>query len=438
MGKKNKLLILSLWLVSLLTTPDILLSEPASSTVPAGVSCERVDALLHELPPLRDLAFIKEVPCKLKSRDEVEAYLDYLLSKEVTSRKLDKEEVIFKALGIIPSDYNYRSGIIKLYKDQVGGYYNPEDKYYAMASWMPASLQDPIAIHELTHALQDQHFDLESIMDESLSSDELIARSALIEGDATLVMTDYSRRLAGMHSIREDENVSTFMLQTIIAASFGGTMKDAPPALQAMVLFPYISGLKFAHALVREGDFLLINKALRNPPQGTNEILHPEKFIERIKANETSITETADTTRTKLTCNPAPSFGDQDFTLTYEDVLGEFGTSVFFIAYHKTNIAPAIASNWEDDRVCFYESDTKHFITWEHEWADTYARERFIDKVQKIFQERFSVERIEINTSYELQTEHREVSDLRISSESDTRSQISFIVDRKNKETVGQ
>jgi hypothetical protein len=429
MGKKIKYLLLPVCLLAVTLYQENLVSEPAS-TRDALVSCDRVDTLIHEIPSLRELSFVKEVPCRLKNKDDVKQYLDYLLSKEVTSKKLDKEEIIFKALGIIPPDYDYRNGIIKLYKDQVGGYYNPEEKYYAMASWMPASLQDPIAIHELTHALQDQHFDLESIMEESLSSDELIARSALIEGDATLVMTDYSRRLAGLPSINEDESVSSFMLQTIIAASFGGTMKDAPPALQAMLLFPYISGMKFAHALLREGGFTTINHALENPPRGSNEILHPEKYLERINPDPpTSSHETArETAKERLACNPAPSFGDLTFTLSSEDILGEFGTSVFFIAYHKTHMAPLIASRWEDDRICLYSSGSEYYITWEHEWRDSPSREKFINEVKKIFQQRFSIDVIEINNSYELQTQHREVQNLRISSESETKSQISFIV----------
>ncbi len=425
MRKKSNFLFLLILLSTTVVWKNDLISEEVSGAIASensSAGCDRVDDLISELPSLRALSFLKEVPCKLTSKEEVEAYLDYLLSKEITAKKLEKEEIIFKALGVIPSDYAYKSGIVKLYKDQVGGYYNPEKKYYAMASWMPINLQDPIAIHELTHALQDQHFDLESIMDESLFSDELIARAALIEGDATLVMTDYSRRLIGLPSIQEDESVSSFMLQTIVAASFGGSMKDTPAALQAMLLFPYISGLKFAHAITKEGGLDAINSALKNPPLGSNEILHPEKYLERINNPHSPLPVK------KLTCDQTPSFEDEVYSLTFEDILGEFGTSTFLIAYNKTHIAPTIASRWQDDRICFYESTSSRYITWEHAWETPLAQEKFLLEIADLFKKRFGLESLEINTSYNLQTEHQEAHSLRIASLKDNKTQISFIV----------
>lgn len=440
-----------------------------------GISCDRVQTLKHELPVLRNLPFIKEIPCKLVTKEEVETYLDYLLSKEITAKKLEKEEVIYKALGIIPPKYKYKEGIIKLYKEQVGGFYNPEEKFYAMASWMPASLQDPVAIHELTHAVQDQHFDLESLMNPSLFSDQMVARSALIEGDAMLVMTDYSRMLVGLPSILEDDNVSSFMLQTILAASYGGNMKDTPPALQAMLIFPYISGLKFAHSIAKDGGYETINIALKNPPLGTFEILHPEKYLERIqsieaeearshkqkqnrelesseavslvkvssevnknpqvapKEPENSQQQTElpkDVLPKEIHCEPIPSFGGDIFELTHEDIFGEFGTSIFFIAHAKTNKAPNLSSKWAGDRVCMYESNSKYFLSWEHEWIDTHSKDAFLSETQDIFKKRFSLENLELNTSYDLKRKYKIAQTVRIASTSETKSQVSFIIQK--------
>jgi hypothetical protein len=398
----------------------------------AEISCNSVKLLLKEVPPLRGLDFKEDVPCKLSSKSDVEGYLDSILSKEATASKLEKEEIIFKALGIIPSNYPYKSGLINLYREQIGGYYNPDEKYYAMASWMPIGLQAPIAIHELTHALQDQHFKLKDLMDENLMSDELLARSALIEGDATIVMTDYSRKGIGVSSIKEDESVSSFMLQTILASSFGSAMQKAPPALQSMLMFPYISGIRFAHALLREGGFELINKAITNPPMGTNEILHPEKYLARISQEELVESDSEPLTpepSRRLACDKAPSFNEVPFTLSHEDILGEFGTSVFFIAYNKTQTGTRIASHWSDDRICFYEHENQRLVTWEHAWSDESARDRFVVEVKLLFEERFGLKDMELNTTYEVQTRDREVSEVRVGLVSEVGSLISFFVE---------
>jgi hypothetical protein len=394
----------------------------------AEISCNSVQELLKEVPPLRGLDFKEEVPCKLSSKSDVERYLDSILSKESTASKLEKEEVIFKALGIIPSDYPYKSGLINLYREQIGGYYNPDEKYYVMASWMPISLQAPIAIHELTHALQDQHFNLKELMDENLMSDELLARSALIEGDATIIMTDYSRKGIGVSSIKGDESVSSFMLQTILASSFGSAMQKAPPALQSMLMFPYISGIRFAHALLREGGFELINKAITNPPLGSNEILHPEKYLARIALEDSDSDSVASEPSSRLGCEKSPSFNDVSFTLSHEDILGEFGTSVFFIAYGMTQKGTKIASHWSDDRVCFYEHGDKRLVSWEHAWSDESARDRFLSEVRSLFEERFGLEEMEFGTQYKVRTRDGEVSGVRIGEVSEVGSLIRFFV----------
>ena len=147
---------------------------------------------------LRGLKVKREVPCRLQDKAQVERYLRSAIEEKVPKQKLELEGEMYRLIGAIPKDYDYLNGLVAVYTSQLGGYYEPGEEYYAMAAWMPGVLQMPIAVHELTHALQDQHYALEKFIDQkSESSDQLMAKSALVEGDATAVMIDYSRMIVG-------------------------------------------------------------------------------------------------------------------------------------------------------------------------------------------------------------------------------------------------
>lgn len=426
--KINPAKIIILFLVSLSLLFSFLDTCSADEVSPSisHVSCASVGILTKEIPSIRGLKFKTEVPCKLTTKPEVQKYLLNTLDKPETSTRLNKEEIIFKALGFIPEDFPYRIGLIELYRDQLGGYYDPEEKYYAMASWMPANLQAPIAVHELTHAVQDQHFNLEKLMDQKLSSDELLARSALVEGDATAVMTNYSRRNMGLKNLQDVPSVSSIMFQTILGASFGGSLKNAPPALQALLMFPYISGLKFAHALLLENGFSSIDDALKNPPQSTSEILHPEKYLRRLKSK----TQTA-----RLQCDKKPLPSEPDYQIEYQDILGEFGVSSFLIGNNKSKDAAEIAMPWVDDKVCLYQTLNnkiiKRYLYWEHIWENSEGRDMFLNKVRNIFDERFHEKKIEIGSKIELEEEN--IKSIQIERIGSNKSRISFLLEHQSK-----
>ena len=242
--------------------------------------CQIATGAIEQASNIRSLRVKSKVPCEVHDKEKVKNYLLDTLENKVTFEKLRKEEAVFKALGFIPEDFNYKDGIVELYLGQIGGYYDPDKSYYVMAGWLPAMLQTTIAVHELTHALQDQYFNLQTFLDLKMqSNDELLARSALVEGDATAVMYDFARVTAGQKRLEEESNVEGLMLQSVISASMVAGMGKVPKTLQSMLIFPYTSGLRFAHELLRKGGYKQIDQAFNKPPRSTEEILHPEKYF---------------------------------------------------------------------------------------------------------------------------------------------------------------
>jgi hypothetical protein len=131
-----------------------------------------------------------------------------------------------------------------------------------------------ILSHELTHAVTDQHFDLtraDRLAEATAREDELAAYSALVEGDASLAMQRY---LAERLTPREQADAA------LAAASDPTPRRDAAPAvIRESMLFPYQEGLRFVRTLYQRGGWAAVDRAYRDPPTSTEQLLHPERYL---------------------------------------------------------------------------------------------------------------------------------------------------------------
>ncbi|MGH9942950.1 MAG: hypothetical protein ACRD9R_11405, partial [Pyrinomonadaceae bacterium] len=140
-------------------------AQPAAST--AGSASAKSAAVaaataevLRDTSQIRELPVMREVRSGLQSRTEIERMLVRSLDESSTPAELRASELALKKLGLAPADFQLRSFLIKLLTEQVAGYYDPKTKVFYLADWIDLDGQRPVISHELTHALQDQHFDL--------------------------------------------------------------------------------------------------------------------------------------------------------------------------------------------------------------------------------------------------------------------------------------
>lgn len=314
----------------------------------------------------------------MRDKPEVKQYLLDTIKSKIPPRRMKMEGVIYRVLGFIPDDFEYEQGLVQLYLDQLGGYYDPEKDHFVMAAWLPAIMQVPVAVHELTHALQDQYFELSSFTDvNKYSSDELLARSALIEGDATAVMIDYSRLKVGQSPIAKDADVTAIMMQNLLGTSLFSGMNQIPESLKLTLLFPYTSGLRFAHTLLRKGDYQELTKAFAKPPRSTEEILHPEKYY--IQKQDFLELE-----------NPKSKYAEQNREILFEDTLGEFSISALFAGFIKNKAEVAeIASGWGGDRIVVYQAtDNSYELHWITHWDTESDSTAFYQAYKKVLESR--------------------------------------------------
>jgi uncharacterized iron-regulated protein len=139
------------------------------------------------------------------------------------------------------------------------GYYTLKDKFLVVYDDVTENYAGGVLIHEMVHALQDQHFGLTSLHDPKLTGDEELARAALIEGDATYTMIQ----------VLKDEQPKA------------GAMLDVPlaKAKNTRNAFLYAQGARYVQALHQKGGWKAVESRYKFPPTTTAEILHPDERI---------------------------------------------------------------------------------------------------------------------------------------------------------------
>ena len=230
-------------------------------------------AVLKETSEIRELAILRPVKSGAQSRTQIERMIVKNLDEQTTADEMEAAELLLKKLGLAPADFQYRPFVVKLLTEQVAGYYDPKAQQFYLADWIELEGQKPVMAHELTHALQDQHFNLRRFEKwPKGDSDAELAAHAMIEGDATLAMTLYMAKhpLVALAFIRSlgGNNLSSEQF------------KQAPRAIRESLVFPYEQGAEWATRVYKRGGWKAVSQAYAKLPLSSEHILHPDKYFE--------------------------------------------------------------------------------------------------------------------------------------------------------------
>jgi hypothetical protein len=228
-------------------------------------------AVLKETSAIRELSILRPVRSGAQSRAEIEHMLIKNLNEQVTPAEMHANELSLKKFGLAPTDFEYRSFIIKLLTEQVAGYYDPKAREFHLADWLELEGQKPVMAHELTHALQDQHFNLRRFEHwPHGDSDAELAAHALIEGDATLAMKVY---------MVNNPLIALAFSRSLLTGVSTEQFNQAPRALRESLIFPYLNGLDWATQVYKKGGWTMVSNAYTRLPLSSEQILHPEKYF---------------------------------------------------------------------------------------------------------------------------------------------------------------
>ncbi|GGM67232.1 hypothetical protein J2752_000056 [Halarchaeum rubridurum] len=222
---------------------------------------------------LRGHDFEKPVPVNVMSRAEYRANTSSAPTNATHARW---NQQVWEAALIVGSDTNLSAAMSSYYSDSVQGFYSPSDDAIEIIvpSGKRAYIDRATLAHELTHALQDQTYDLAESKYGGETQDTQLATSGLIEGEARYVQNRYTERCTN-GTWRCVATPSTG--DSSSSSDSGGSAGSSPPvSLQYTLYFPYASGPGYVHELLERGGWDAVDAAWRDPPTTTTEIIHGE------------------------------------------------------------------------------------------------------------------------------------------------------------------
>jgi hypothetical protein len=256
-----------------------------------------VDQLLKFSSDETGLPIKSEVKRRMTTRADIESYLKEKFDEDQDARRMQSSEIVLKKFGLLDRDFDLKPFLLSLLMEQIEAYYDPKTKTVNLPDWVSVDDQKPVLAHELTHALQDQHVDLEKWSDATppdvslnssddtshLAQDELDdAREAVTEGQATAVMMDSVLKPMG-RSLLKDPEVVELMKQQMTGSSDSPVLARAPLLLSETLMFPYREGLSFEQDLwMDQGQNAAFAGALDRPPTSTWEIINPRDYEKKM------------------------------------------------------------------------------------------------------------------------------------------------------------
>jgi hypothetical protein len=326
------------------------------------------EPLLAAAQRIRGLRFVRPVPTRVQSETDIVEFVRSHLDRD----ELEHARVFYVALGLLTPELDVERMMLSVMGEQIVGYYDPEAHTMVVREDIVRDLmragdlardESALAIvHEYVHALQDQHLGLAELQDIERSIDGDNAFAALVEGDATLSMIGLVADAQGqrLSSLTRDPSILAGIINTSSGMTHGSSeLLAAPSIVRAPLLSRYLGGLVFCATLHGRGGFRWIDEAFGSPPQSTEQVLHPDRWLTRDTPEEIQFAE-----------------WDELVTAGYrvhdEDTLGELELSIYLAQSTGEDRNLIAGEGWGGDRLRVYSGPNGQtaaiwFTTWDDE-----------------------------------------------------------------------
>jgi len=343
-------------MLPLLAAAGVLLASDAAPRLTTEEARSAVAAVLPELETIRGLSFTKPVPVSVIDDTKARAYALARFRRMTPEATIRADQTAYRLLGLVPPDTDLVRTLLDVLEEQAGGYYDPQTKSFYLLDDMPRAMTGMLAAHEMTHALEDQRYDLDARILKVIENDDAsFGLASLIEGSASLAGAIYLAR--GVAAGRVDPGD----LDAIASSEVGRAdrLNAMPGVLRRQLLGPYLLGMTFllrGDAQKLGGDFPKgdVEAAWSKPPASSEQILHPEKYWDPSRRDDPK----------PVSIRGASEVLAKGWTLTGGGVLGEvtLGSLVGAKAPLSTDVGDggswtnAAASGWGGDRFEVWES----------------------------------------------------------------------------------
>ncbi len=293
------------------TRPDLSGLEGLPQTV-----IDQLEELIAAAQEIRQLPFL--TPPLISVIDETEFARRIQEALDEGMEDLPADEALYRLLGLLPLESDLESMLRDLYGEQVAGFYDGRtgEIVVPVRHGGFSLLQQGTMVHELVHALADQHFGFQEIRQHLIDEeryDEAAAYLALIEGDATFA------ELLWIQSLSQRE-IGQYIGESLAVDS--SVLESMPQFIYESLLFPYQFGVVFVQELHGRGGWDAVNLAyweMPDLPGSTEQIINPSNY----RRDLPKVVEPIPVDIPGYDLVTTSTWGELGFRLMFNQVLGE-------------------------------------------------------------------------------------------------------------------
>lgn len=347
---------------------------PAGAQAPAA---EKIGELAREVARITGLQQRRAVAVETLTRAEWKRYVEREIARQVKAEEMRADELTLKLFGLVPRDFDLRNATVELLAEQAAAVYDHRRKrMLLLEDGSGGGLEDAVLVHELSHALADQHYSMERFLDKGAKTGEQqAARLAVVEGQAMWVMLEWQLGRMGMASLTENRAAMERMLPALgaMAASNYPVFGRSPLYLQETLLFPYTAGVLFQQAAVEKLGKRAFRQVLERPPATTHEIFHPAAWLER--------------KRYEAPPAPVPE-KDSEYRRVTSGILGEFDIRVLLKQYCSEEDAGRLGSQWRGGsyELLEHKATGKPALRWSLGFSEAAAALDFVERYRRVME----------------------------------------------------
>jgi hypothetical protein len=347
---------------------------------------EAVAAVLPELAAIRGFPFVSAVPVTVIDDAQARAYALARFHRMTPESKIRADQAVYRLLGLVPADMDVVKTLLDVLEEQAGGFYDPATKSFYLLDDMPKAMTGLLTAHEMTHALDDQRYDIDGRLTKLGDDDDAsFGLSAVAEGSATIASAVYLAAASASGTIAANDLAAVGDMEQIRTER----LNAMPPVMRRQLLGPYLLGVSFLlrgrpGALAEGFPQADVNAAWERPPRSSEQILHPEKYWDAAKR---------DAPKRVAIPDPARTLGE-GWTRAGSGILGELtigslvgapapDASAIGLGGSAGSWTNAAASGWGGDRFELWTNGSAGVVLLETVWDTERDAEEFVQALPR-------------------------------------------------------
>lgn len=322
---------------------------------------DEISEILAQLSELTGWKAPKQVDSDTITKEGLKGFLEERMQEIVKPEEIRAEEIALKKLGLVPDTFDLKKMTVDLLTEQAAAFYDYQKKKLFILDTNASITQKPVLVHELAHALADVHVNLEKYILKGKSDDAALARQAVMEGQATWLMSEHLMARMGTSLRKAPEMAEAMNRMTGASGGMFPVFDSSPLYLRESLMFPYTKGFLFQQAVIVKMDKAGFMEVFKNPPQSTQQIIHPEKYFAKVQPLKV----------------PLPKTSLKGYEDLVEGTLGEFDHDILFRQYGSEADAKW-AEKWRGGQFRIYEhkKDKTTVLLYASEWESAEAAQQ--------------------------------------------------------------